>query len=64
MSQKDWVTKHLRTIYLLIAIKLEFGNSKVLKSISLHFFKYFLKTFCIYDNLRKNKIINKNNRYY
>lgn len=54
MSQKNWVTKHLRTMYLLISIKLEFTNSKVFKPILIHLLKYILKKIYSFLNVRKN----------
>ena len=43
MSQKNWVTKHLRSIYLLLSIKIEFPDQKVFKIILLHMLKFIAK---------------------
>ena len=54
MSQKNWVTKHLRTMYLLISIKIEYSNQKVFKPILIHLFKYILKKSYIFFNVSNN----------
>ena len=43
MSQKDWITKHLRTIYLLLSIKIEHSNQLVFMPILMQLIKYYCK---------------------
>jgi len=43
MSQKNWISKHLRTIYLLLSIKIEHPNQKVFFAILKHMFSYTVK---------------------